>query len=293
MLLRRKSAIENPKSESEDTKTGADFGIQIADFIPKITDFGLAKRWIRPASRRRAETSGYATYMAPEQASGKVTDPRPGGRPVRPGRHPLRDAHGPAALRGATTLDTLQQVSLTNRYRRRVAAEGAARPGNHLPEVPGQGARPALCFGPALADDLHRFLAGEAIQTCRGGGWCRTHGAEVGETPACRGGPAGADGLLLLLAVVGSGVSLWYSGRLADEPATWPNSRSGGSRQKGIADEAARWCNAARHQHPLEKPSPRPPRDHGGQPVSCRGHPRRLPVATAWLGMAEPRGPPP
>jgi serine/threonine protein kinase/tetratricopeptide (TPR) repeat protein len=100
ILLRGKSEIRNPKSEtisqdqnpkSETTirsvsvlpdsslEIVSDFGFRISDFIPKITDFGLAKR-LDEAETHQTRTGaimGTPCYMAPEQAAGCVTDVSP------------------------------------------------------------------------------------------------------------------------------------------------------------------------------------------------------------------------
>ena len=71
------------------------------DGIPKITDFGLAKRL--ESDSRQTETGqimGTPSYMAPEQARGHTKDVGPGRRRLRPGGDPLRDAHRPAPVQG-------------------------------------------------------------------------------------------------------------------------------------------------------------------------------------------------
>ena len=70
-----------------------------ADGTPKITDFGLAKRVERRQQQLTATGAilGTPSYMAPEQAAGQEGRLGPVRR-LRPGRHPLRDAHRPAAV---------------------------------------------------------------------------------------------------------------------------------------------------------------------------------------------------
>ena len=65
-----------------------------ADGTPKITDFGLAKLLDGGDGPRTVtgELLGTPSYMAPEQAAGRHQRDRPGGRRLRPGRHPLRAA---------------------------------------------------------------------------------------------------------------------------------------------------------------------------------------------------------
>ena len=85
--------------------------------------------------------------MAPEQAAG-TPGRRAGGRRLRPGRDPLRDAHRPSAVQGRDA-----DGDGPPGHRRRAGApvparaQGRPRPGDHLPEVPEQGAAEAIRLG--------------------------------------------------------------------------------------------------------------------------------------------------
>jgi WD40 repeat protein len=135
-----------------------------ADGTPKITDFGLAKRLDRDAGLTRTGTiAGTPGYMAPEQASpdgpvGPATDVYALGAilyELLTGRPPFR---------GSDPLETLFQVRARDPVPPRTLAAGVPAdletvclkclekdPARRYPSAA------------ALADDLHRFLAGEPV----------------------------------------------------------------------------------------------------------------------------------
>ena len=110
---------------------------------PKITDYGLgAFRGPREPGSSDRHLAGLAAVHGTGTGAPRRGDRRRPGRPLRPGRDPLRDADGPADLslplaRGAG------RPAPSGRPADRAAttpARDPARPGDHLPEVPG--ARP-------------------------------------------------------------------------------------------------------------------------------------------------------
>ena len=115
--------------------------------LPKITDFGLAKRLDnerRQTQSRGASWARRATWprSRPRQRQGR----RARRRRLRPGGHPLRAADGPAAVPGRDVDGDARAGARTQEPvpPRRLRAEDAARSGNDLPEMPAQGAGAAL-----------------------------------------------------------------------------------------------------------------------------------------------------
>jgi len=135
------------------------------DGQPKITDFGLAKRLESDASQTRSGTlMGTPNYMAPEQARGLVREVGPLADVYALGVILYEMLVGRTPFLGASILDTLQQVR----------NQEPVPPSRLQPKVPRD--LETICLkclekeppkrydsSAALADDLHRFLAGEPI----------------------------------------------------------------------------------------------------------------------------------
>ncbi|HVX16304.1 MAG TPA: protein kinase [Pirellulales bacterium] len=132
----------------------------------KITDFGLAKRLEEGdgGQTRSGMILGTPDYMSPEQASGRVHEVGPPADIYALGAMLYEMLAGRVPLRGASVLDTLQQV---------VAKEPVA-PTQLEPKVPRDleticlkclQKEPAKRYARVdeLAEDLRRFLAGEPI----------------------------------------------------------------------------------------------------------------------------------
>ena len=117
----------------------------------------------RPHSRR-ASWARRATWPR-SRPPARSKEVGAGGRRLCPGSDPVRVPDGPAAVQGGHAAGH-PAAGGQRRAGAAAAAQpaGAARPGDHLPEVPAEGAAQALRRRAAdLADDLQRFLAGEPI----------------------------------------------------------------------------------------------------------------------------------
>ncbi len=169
-----------------------------ADGTPKITDFGLAKRIddeARDVSKSGA-IMGTASYMAPEQAAGKVRD-----------TGPAADVYALGALlyeclTGRPPFEGPQHAVLVS-----VMSEEPAPPSRLAPKVPRDleticlkclAKEPARRYASAeeLANDLRRFQAGEPIRArpVGGAGAWRQVGASPRGHIGADGGGAGGDG---------------------------------------------------------------------------------------------------
>lgn len=135
--------------------------------IPKITDFGLAKLLDSDSQTNSGAVMGTPSYMAPEQASGKVRSLGPGVDVYALGAILYECLTGEPPFRSESVLGTLQQV-----------ATQAPVPPSRLAKIPAD--LEVICLkclhkeperryvsGAELADDLQRFLDGRPIRARR------------------------------------------------------------------------------------------------------------------------------
>jgi predicted Zn finger-like uncharacterized protein len=178
--------------------------------MPKITDFGLAKRLnTDSALTRTGDFLGTASYVAPEQARGETQDVGPGVDVYALGAVLYEMLTGRPPFRAPSLLETLSQVT----------TQEPVPPTTLQPSVPRDleaiclkclNKQPAQRYSSAryLADDLRRFVNGEPTQARPPGGvdrlkrWCLRNPV-----------PAGLLAAITLCLLLG----FWYVSRLSDQ----------------------------------------------------------------------------
>jgi serine/threonine protein kinase len=175
----------------------------LADIVPKVTDFGLAKRLEGQGHTQTGQIIGTPAYMAPEQARGESKNVGPAADIYALGAILYELLTGQPPFRSEALMETLAMV----------LHDEPASPRKLLPTVPADletvclktlRKDPAERYPTAqeLADELDRFLHDEPVRARplrrveRAYRWCRRN-------PTLAGLLAVAAGLLLTLGVVG------------------------------------------------------------------------------------------
>ncbi len=123
-----------------------------ADGTPKITDFGLAKQLDRDSSQTKSGTVlGTPSYMAPEQAAGRTHVIGPSADVYALGAILYHALTGRAPFKGASVLDTLEQV----RSREPVP------PRQIHPDIPRD--LETVCLKCLQKEPRHRYASAEAL----------------------------------------------------------------------------------------------------------------------------------
>ena len=141
---------------------------------PKLLDFGLAKRLEGESCTHDGAVMGTPSYMAPEQALGKVREIGPAADVYALGAILFEMLTGRPPFVGATTIQTLvlvqnEEPTPPSRFRRRLPRDLEVICLKCLQKNPLQ----RYATAEALADDLHSFLAREPIRARPVGVWER------------------------------------------------------------------------------------------------------------------------
>lgn len=141
----------------------------MADGTPKLTDFGLAKVLDEDAKDKGVTRSGAImgtpSYMAPEQASGRIRDIGPGTDIYALGAMLYEMLTGRPPFKGATLLDTLEQLRTMEPVAPRSIQAKVSRDVETIClKCLQKDPKHRYVSAEALADDLHSFLVGEPIK---------------------------------------------------------------------------------------------------------------------------------
>jgi tetratricopeptide (TPR) repeat protein len=171
VLLQRRTTTDSTDStdkKKRESASSVSSVLSVVEFLPKITDFGLAKDLSEEAGSGHTRTGtilGTPSYMAPEQAEGKSKEVGPAVDVYALGAILYDMLTGRPPFRGETLLDTLQLVRCAEpvppaRLHPKVPRDAETVCLKCLEKDPRKRYASAL----ALADDLRRLLAGEPIR---------------------------------------------------------------------------------------------------------------------------------
>jgi WD40 repeat protein/serine/threonine protein kinase len=236
ILLRRENGERRPDDTVPQSRASASALLHAAGLVPKITDFGVAKRLASDVGEtREGDVIGTPAYMAPEQALGKVDAVGPATDVYGIGVILYEMLTGRVPLQGPTTLETLILVR----------GEEPVAPRRLVPRVPRDleticlkclEKDPAKRYGSALelADDLRRFREDEPIQARRTPGWERAW-----KWAKRRPVVAGLSAALAFVTVVGFLLVAWQW-RRAEATANAEAAAKTDAQEKGELEKTAR-----------------------------------------------------
>jgi tetratricopeptide (TPR) repeat protein len=211
------------------------------EFIPKITDFGLAKKLdVGSGQTQTGAILGTPSYMAPEQAQGAGKRVGPAADVYALGAILYECLTGRPPFKAVTLYDTLQQVlnqePVPVRYLQpQVPRDLETICLKCLRKEPGQ----RYASGADLADDLRRFLNGEPIQARpigsveRLGRWCRRNPRVAVLTAA-------VAGLLVAVSALSTLGALYAAALRAREHEQWQRAENNAAEAIKRQEEAER-----------------------------------------------------
>ena len=161
--------------------------IALEQLVPKITDFGLAKKLDDPGQTRSGAIMGTPSYMSPEQCEGRVDAIGPATDVYALAAILYEMTTGKTPFKGATSWDTIEQVRTQEPVKPRQLQPNLPR---NLETICLKGLRkaPGQRYASArdLADDLRRWQDGQPIKARptsaweRGWKWARRRPAAAG-----------------------------------------------------------------------------------------------------------------
>jgi serine/threonine protein kinase len=216
--------------------------------IPKIADFGLAKRL--DSAEGQTQTGaivGTPSYLAPEQAKGKVRQIGPLADVYSLGAILYEMLAGRPPFRGETTLDILEQVRRSDpvppsQVQPRVPRDLETICLKCLEKEPGK----RYATAEALAEDLHRFRSGQPILARPTPLWER--GVKWAKRKPALASLLAVSTLAVVSLLV---VSLWYNARLETALRDAKRASAEAHRKAGellVANENFQVANTRQHR---------------------------------------------